>query len=325
MGLCGGVHQYAAKCRRIAPFDDPAATAKKNRFRTEPRPGRQPTGSEVRGHSPPYSAPASGEKGRSLQEISGFFDIDGVTLEYQLHIPAPKNNLTLVLLHEGLGCVALWKDFPFQLARRTQCRVLAYSRAGYGGSAPCPLPRPLSFMHDEGLQILPLVLAAAEIDQYVLLGHSDGASIALIHAGEAAGSGLRGLVLMAPHVFVEELPLASIGAAATAFQETDLRQRLARYHGDNVDCAFWGWNRAWLDPDFRSWNLESYLPAIQVPTLLLQGKDDEYGTVRQLKKIATPLGPLADTVLIPACGHAPFRDQPAAVLDRITGFLATHA
>lgn len=259
-----------------------------------------------------------------IDVTSGFFSVDGARLEYQLLCPRPAGELTLLLLHEGLGCVALWKDFPRQLARLTGCRVLAYSRAGYGGSAPCTLPRPLSFMHDEGLRVLPQLLDQAGLRRVVLLGHSDGASIAIINAGGVADARIAGLILLAPHVFVEDVTLASIRAAKTAYQSGDLRERLARYHGDNVDCAFWGWNRAWLDEGFRQWNLEQFLPTIQVPVLMLQGEADPYGTGLQLEKIARQVAPPTEVVLLPATGHAPFREQPERTLQAIDQFLQRH-
>ena len=259
-----------------------------------------------------------------MLESHGFFNIDGFNLEYQQFTPCQSDDLTLIFLHEGLGCLAMWKDFPRQVAEATGCRVLTYSRAGYGGSDPCPLPRPLTFMHDEGLNILPKILAEAGIQKAVLIGHSDGASIALINAGGIADERIRGLVLMAPHVFVEELTLTSIREARVAYKNTDLRERLARYHGDNVDCAFLGWNRAWLDEGFLSWNLEEYLPTITVPVLLIQGEDDNYGTIRQLEKITDGVAGEVGITLLPRCGHSPFRDRPAETLQAIVGFLQKH-
>lgn len=256
-----------------------------------------------------------------MQLTEGFFAIEGLRLEYQLLTPDQSQALTLVLLHEGLGCVALWKEFPRQLAETSGCRVLSYSRAGYGGSDPCPLPRPLRFMHDEGLRVLPKILDAAGIEQAVLVGHSDGASIALIHAGGLADRRIRGLILMAPHVFVEELTLTSIRQARDAYADTDLRQRLRRYHGDNVDCAFLGWSVAWLDPSFLQWNLEEYLPTIGVPVLLIQGEEDNYGTLRQLEAIKAQLPGKVEGVILPACGHSPFRDQPEKTLQASAAFL----
>jgi len=256
-----------------------------------------------------------------LFESHGFFNIDGFNLEYQRFAPCQGGDLTLVFLHEGLGCLAMWKDFPRQMAQATGCQVLVYSRAGYGNSDPCTLPRPLTFMHDEGLSVLPKLLEAAEIKKAVLVGHSDGASIALINAGGIDDERIQGLILMAPHVFVEKLTLASIREARVAYENTDLRERLLRYHGDNVDCAFWGWNQAWLDENFLSWTLEEYLPKIAVPVLLIQGDDDNYGTVRQLEIISAKLPGEVGITLLPRCGHSPFRDRPSETQQEIVGFL----
>jgi pimeloyl-ACP methyl ester carboxylesterase len=258
---------------------------------------------------------------RPVREENGFFEIAGLRLEYQRLTPEPSAGPTLVFLHEGLGCVALWKEFPRRVAETTGCPVLSYSRAGYGRSSPAPLPRPLSFMHDEGLSILPQLLDQAQLQQAVLVGHSDGASIALIHAGGVGDPRLRGLILLAPHVFVEELTLASIRQAARAFRETGLRARLARYHGENVDGAFHGWCDAWLDADFRRWNLEAYLPKIALPVLLIQGEQDNFGTGRQLEAIHRQLPRQPELILLPDCGHSPFRDQATKTLQAIAAFL----
>jgi len=256
-----------------------------------------------------------------LHETHGFFNIDGQQLEYSLLVPEPQTRLTLVFLHEGLGCVAMWKDFPRRVAEATGCQVLSYSRAGYGLSDPCSLPRPLTFMHDEGLRVLPKLLTQAKIEQAVLLGHSDGASIALINAGGVVDRRVLGLLLMAPHVFVEELTLSSIHKAKLAYETTDLRQKLERYHGANVECAFLGWNQAWLDPQFLNWNLEAYLARIAIPVLLIQGEQDNYGTLRQLEIIQATLPGGAEQIILPDCGHTPFRDRPTETLQAITGFL----
>jgi pimeloyl-ACP methyl ester carboxylesterase len=257
-----------------------------------------------------------------LREARGFYTIDGTNLEYELLIPSPDSTTTLIFLHEGLGCLAMWRDFPRRVAAATGCRALTYSRAGYGGSTPCTLPRPLTFMHDEGLKVLPQILATSAVQRAVLVGHSDGASIALINAGGAADQRIVGLVLMAPHVFVEELTIQSIRAAAAAYQTTDLRTRLARYHGDQVDSTFFGWTGVWLDQGFRTWNLEALLPRIEVPVLLIQGEEDDYGTLRQLERIQAKLPRGADQLLLPGCGHAPYRERPEATLQAIVGFLA---
>lgn len=254
-------------------------------------------------------------------ETRGFFEIEGSALEYQLLVPSADDALSLVFLHEGLGCLAMWRDFPRRLAAATGCRALVYSRAGYGGSSSCALPRPLTFMHDEGLKVLPQLLDAAEIPRAVLVGHSDGASIALINAGGVADSRLLGLVLMAPHVFVEELTVNSIRQAQTAYQTAGLRERLAHYHGDQVDETFFGWSRVWLDQAFTAWNLEAFLPGVKVPVLLIQGEQDNYGTVRQLNIIQEQVPDGADRLLLPDCGHSPFRDRPEETLQAIAGFL----
>ncbi len=247
----------------------------------------------------------------------GFLQAGEHRLEYAWYGPAPDEAPTLVFLHEGLGCVAMWKDFPGRVAERTGLGVLVYSRAGYGGSSPVPLPRPLRYMHDEGQQALPLVLEAAGIRQAVVVGHSDGASIAIIHAGAMQHRRIAGLVLMAPHVFNEQLCVDSIRQAREAYLNTSLRERLANYHGDNVDCAFWGWNRAWLDPDFWHWNIERYLPGIRVPALVIQGREDEYGTAGQVEAIQRKSGGPVETLWLDACGHSPHRDRPEATLEAI--------
>ena len=245
----------------------------------------------------------------------------GRRLECAWHGPGPDAAPTLVFLHEGLGSVSAWRDFPARLAAATGWGALVYSRAGYGGSDPVALPRPLRFMHDEALVALPEVLRAADIRDAVLVGHSDGASIALIHAGGVPDPRLRGLVLEAPHVFCEDLTVRSIAAAGERYRQGDLRRALERHHGPNVDIAFWGWNRAWLDPLFREWNLEEYLPGIDVPVLLLQGEEDAYGTVRQLDAIGAGCRGPVERVLLPACGHAPHRDQPERTLQEMARFI----
>lgn len=247
--------------------------------------------------------------------------IAGVRLEAAWHGPAPSEAPTLVLLHEGLGCVALWKDFPERLATLTGCGVLAYSRAGYGASDPVTLPRPLTYMHEEAREVLPRVLDAANIQRAILVGHSDGASIALINAAAVPDPRVRGAVLMAPHVFTEPMCLDSIRGAREAYQAGKLRDGLARYHR-NVDVAFKGWNGAWLDPGFEAWNLEGFIPGLRVPLLLIQGREDQYGTHRQLDAIEAGCAGPCQVIWLDACGHSPHRDQPQATLTAIGDFVA---
>jgi pimeloyl-ACP methyl ester carboxylesterase len=223
----------------------------------------------------------------------------------------------LVFLHEGLGSVAMWRDFPARVAHACGCDAIVYSRHGYGRSEPLDAPRGVRYMHDEALAALPEVLSATGAARPVLVGHSDGGSIALIHAG--AGHPVAGLVLMAPHVFVEDVSIASIAAAGRAYESTGLRARLARYH-DDVDSAFRGWNDIWLHPDFRAWNIEDALPGIRCPVLVIQGADDEYGTMEQVRRIAAAV-PDADVLELADCRHSPHRDQPDAVVEAIVRFV----
>ncbi len=230
---------------------------------------------------------------------------------------------TLVLLHEGLGSVGLWKDFPERLAAATGCGVVAYSRRGYGASDPRPLPWPVTYMHDEA-EVLREVLEALDLGEVVLLGHSDGASIAIIAAGSGFVPGLRGLILESPHVFTEEWGLAEIRRAGEAYTETDLRARLARHHL-HVDVAFYGWHDAWTHPDFERWNLEGFLPAIDVPVLLIQEDHDPYGTVAQLDAIERGVSGPVVRLLLAGEGHSPHRDHPDEVVAAVASFLESDA
>lgn len=252
---------------------------------------------------------------------AGHLQVAGQSLEYRHWGPPPADAPTLVLLHEGLGCVSLWRDFPERLAAATGWGVFAYSRAGYGGSSPCDLPRPLTYMHEEAQAVLPALLDAIGLRRGVLLGHSDGASIAAIYAGARPDPRVRGLVLMAPHFFTEESGLAAIAEAREAYAAGDLRDRLARHHGGNVDCAFRGWNDAWLGSGFRAWDITEYLPAIALPVLVLQGEDDQYGTLAQVETARDRIaGPVTAEVLAD-CRHSPQRDRPEASLLAIGSFL----
>ncbi len=223
------------------------------------------------------------------------------------------------MLHEGLGSVAMWKDVPRGLAARTGRDVVAYSRRGYGRSEPIDGPRAMTYMHREGEVVLPALLAALEIPRAILFGHSDGASIALICAGTHPQLAAA-LILQAPHVFVEDLSVESIAAARAAWQASDLRVKLARYH-DDVEGAFRGWNDAWLDPRFRDWNIEAYADGVRCPVLVVQGDADEYGSIAQVDRIAARIA-RSEIFLVPAAGHSPHRDAAAAVLERIAAFTA---
>lgn len=246
----------------------------------------------------------------------------GRRIEYARIGPGPEAAPTLVFLHDGIGCAATWRDFPAELARRTGCGALVYSRAGYGDSDPVPLPRPLTYMHEEGFVHLPAFLDAAGVRRAILVGHSDGGSIALLHASTPrAAPRVIGLLLEAPHVFCEEVTVRSIEGAATDYREGDLRERLARYHGGNVDCAFWGWNRAWLDPGFLSWNIEEHLPGIAVPVLVVQGADDPFGTLRQVEAIERLSGGPVRRLILDRCGHSPHRDRRDETLSAMAAFV----
>jgi pimeloyl-ACP methyl ester carboxylesterase len=249
-----------------------------------------------------------------------FLDIDDQRLEC-VRLAGERDVPTLVFLHEGLGSVAMWKDFPQRVAAATGCPGLVYSRAGYGQSTPLAMPRRPDYMHAEALSSLPAVLDRLAIDEPILIGHSDGASIALIHAG-ARVRPTRAIVALAPHVFVEELSVASIARAKSVYDTSDLRDRLAHYHGD-VDSAFRGWNDIWLAAAFRNWNIEPYLPTIGCPLLLIQGRDDEYGTLAQLDAIERQVGGRVERVELAACGHSPQRDQPDSTLAAIERFVAS--
>jgi pimeloyl-ACP methyl ester carboxylesterase len=254
------------------------------------------------------------------------FDVDGRSqrLEYAWIHSARDHSPLLVFLHEGLGSRAMWKNFPETLCAATGSRGLVYSRYGYGRSTPRPAAERWSvgFMHREARKALPALLAHLRIVEPVwLFGHSDGGSIALLYAAEFPDR-VAGLVAVAPHVFVENVSVASIEQARIAYATTDLRQRLARYH-DDPDSAFHGWNDIWLDPAFRGWNIAQSLSLIRCPVLAVQGEDDPYGTMDQINAIARR-APQARLLKLPACGHSPHRDQPAALTDAVVAFLREH-
>jgi pimeloyl-ACP methyl ester carboxylesterase len=251
-----------------------------------------------------------------------FADIGDQRLEY-LRLDGKAGAPTLVFLHEGLGSIAMWRDFPQRVATATGHPALVYSRAGYGRSSPLTQARRADYMHVEALSVLPALLDRLAIERPILIGHSDGASIALIHTSSGIRA-VRAVAGIAPHVFVEELSLASIARAKTSYDSGDLRPRLARYHAD-VDSAFRGWNDIWLAPEFREWNIEPLLRGIACPVLLIQGEDDEYGTLAQIDTIQRQVAGPAQRVVLAACGHSPQRDQPAVTLTVLSRFIASIA
>jgi pimeloyl-ACP methyl ester carboxylesterase len=224
------------------------------------------------------------------------------------------------MLHEGLGSIAHWKDFPSRLGEETGAGVFLYSRYGHGGSDALEEPRSASYMHHEALVVLPEILQKANIERPLLFGHSDGASMAILYASTFPQSP-AGLILEAPHVFVEDITVSSIAQVRMLFNETDLPQRLGRYHA-NVDALFWGWNNIWLDPRFRDWNIEFFLDSIRCPVLVLQGAQDEYGTEKQIEAIQRRI-PSALAIMLDDCKHAPHRDGCEATLSAISQFLRT--
>lgn len=255
-------------------------------------------------------------------EPRGFLEVRGARLEYRWIAPSRTDVPTLVFLHEALGCVSMWRDFPDRLARDTGLGALVYSRAGYGRSSPAALPRPDDYLQREALEGLGPVLDAAGLEEVVLVGHSDGGTIALVHAGGADPRGrVRGVIAEAPHVFVEAITLAGIREARGAWERTDLRTRLARHHGDNVDFAFRAWNDTWLRPAYQRWNVEEFLPGVRAPVLVIQGLDDAYGSPEQVRRIERGVAGPAEALLIPGCGHVPHQQKAGEVLDAMAVFL----
>src|ERR1700744_4465474 len=247
---------------------------------------------------------------------SGFISIDNSNLEYRLLGPSPDQAPTLILLHEGLGSAALWGDFPEQLQAATGAGVLVYSRAGYGASSPVKLPRPLAYMQREALGVLPALLAQIGFRRGMLGGQWDGASVAAIHAGGVQDHRISGIALLAPHFIVEDISVKSIAEIRNAYETTNLRDKLARWHKD-VDNAFYGWNGAWLDPAFRTWDISEYLAYIRVPVAIIQGADDQYGSLRQVE-IAEECYCPVETTILAGTGHSPHREAPEATLNAIS-------
>lgn len=254
---------------------------------------------------------------------TGFLVIDDVRLEYRRIGDKPDDSLTLVFLHEGLGSVAMWKDFPDRVAEITGLNAFIYSRQSYGKSSALPLPREVNYSEGEAVDVLPRVLNAASIHNPLFIGHSDGGSIALIYAGADKLPKPAGLILMAPHVFNEDISTLGIQLAKQAYEQGDLKSRLAAYH-DDVDNAFWRWNEIWLHEDFQRWNIEEFLPGISVPVLHIQGENDEYGTVAQAEAIQAQCSGTVEILMLEDCGHSPFRDQTQSSLDGICSFIDRH-
>ena|SRR5437764_8057361 len=251
--------------------------------------------------------------------------VQGHRLEVLRIVASEAKGPELVFLHEGLGSISHWKDFPERVAEATGSSVTVYSRYGCGNSDPLAEPRSVRYMHEEGLSALPDLLSRLKIHNPILVGHSDGASIALIYAGAHTPvemtERVRGLVLLAPHVFVEDLSVQSIAEAKVAFQTTNLPQKLARHHRD-AERTFWAWNDIWLHPDFRNWNIEEYLPRVTCPILVIQGLDDQYGTMAQVQAIQQQSGAPVQVLALPDCRHSPQRDQPEVTLEAISNFVS---
>lgn len=250
---------------------------------------------------------------------SGFLKVGAADLEYRMIGPAPADAPTIVMLHEGLGSAALWGDFPDRLQAATGAGVFVYSRAGYGASTKVELPRPLDYMSIEALDVLPGLLDKIGFRRGLLLGHSDGASIAAVYAGGAGDHRVRGVVMIAPHFIVEDMGVAAIAETRKAYETGGLKPKLARWHSD-VDNTFHGWSDAWLNPKFRNWDISEYLAYIRVPVAILQGADDQYGTVRQIEIAQQECYCPVDVTIIPGAGHSPHREAPEATLNSITEF-----
>lgn len=251
---------------------------------------------------------------------TGFIQVNGRNLEYQLFLPHQIDRPTLVFLHEGLGSVSMWGEFPARVATSTGCRTLVYSRYGYGQSEVFDAPRTVNYLHEEALQTLPQLLDKLAIDRPVLIGHSDGGSISIIHAG-GSNRGVSGLVLLAPHVFVEDISIEGVAKVLKAFETLNLRQKIAKYHRD-VETTFWGWCKIWMSPEFRSFNIEEYLAGIHCPVLAIQGMDDEHGTLAQLEAIRDQAAGEVDVLMLADCRHSPHKDQQSATLEAIVEFVS---
>lgn len=249
----------------------------------------------------------------------GVLSAAGKSLEWASFGPASEAGPVIVMLHEGLGCVALWRDFPEKLAEATGLPVFAYSRAGYGQSDPAELPRPLDYMTREAVEVLPDVLDAIGAAQVILFGHSDGATIAAEYAGRVSDQRVRGLILMAPHFFTEPMGLAAIREAGAQFASGDLKARMAKYHRD-PEVAFRGWNDVWLDPGFEAWNVAEVIDYLRIPVVVIQGQGDQYGTRAQVDEVESRSYAPVELVMLEDCRHSPHLDQPEVTLEAVAGF-----
>src|SRR5690349_14058676 len=268
---------------------------------------------------PGTSPGATNEKSRMAIQPTGVLRIGAAELEYRFIGPTPDDAPTIVMLHEGLGSAALWGDFPERLQAATGTGVFAYSRAGYGASTPAALPRPLDYMSIEALEVLPILLERIGFRRGLLLGHSDGASIAAIYAGGTGDHRVRGAVMIAPHFIVEDMGISAIAQAREAYETAGLKAKLARWH-QHVDNAFYGWNEAWLDPKFRSWDISDYLAYIRVPVAIVQGANDQYGTLRQIEIAREECYCPVEVTMVPNVGHSPHREALQVTLDTVSEF-----
>lgn len=252
--------------------------------------------------------------------MSKFLKLGSKKIEIQWHNAEITDRPALVFMHEGLGCVKMWKDFPERISDSTGCPGFVFSRFGYGNSDPCSIPWKINFMHTQALTLLPQILKQAEIKTYILIGHSDGGSIGIIFAGSPNTKGLKGLITLAAHVFCEQCSVDSIQQAKINYEQHDLKKALKKYHGKNTENAFQGWNDVWLNPNFINWNIEKYLKKIKVPMLAIQGKDDQYGTDKQIASIDGQVNNI-ESLLLDNCRHSPHHDQPETVLKIMTKFI----
>jgi pimeloyl-ACP methyl ester carboxylesterase len=266
----------------------------------------------------------SGERLSSATGDTEFLHVNGARLECRRIGPSADRAPTLVFLHEGLGCAGLWRDFPDRLAERLSFGGFVFSRAGFGRSSAGVFPWPLDYHERDARDGLPAVLTAAGIGRALMVGHSDGGTIALIHAGACADPRVQAVVTLAAHVFNEEETIAGIEATKRTYLSSAMADRLARHHGTNAEAVFWGWCDTWLHPAFRDWNVERYLPGITPPVLAIQGADDPYGTDAQVEAIVRGVGGAATPLILPDCGHTPQREQPEAVIEAVARFVERH-